>query len=605
MNFEIKKSIINDISIPSSISSEINKNKNKKLSPKKNNIFDKINKKEKELYNYEIIDQNSSKDNKTSKKLNPKIKFENIFDKNKDYLISQLKKENNTLEKEINEKNNYIEILKETINSNFINKNKYILNENEKIIKKEKIDIIVEYNNIISENKNLKKNIILQQLLIKEMKKDLENIKLNNNNDINGDKNYEVILKEKNDIIKELENKNIKLTNENQILKENKNININLIDNVYLTIKEVSLKLDNLNKTNNISKNDNIKKFIEQINIDSNGNLNIKEKINTINQFNDFIKLEIKLIQDFLNFNKNKIEDKKINNLFNSENGLNLNNNNNNKVKNNKFSLSYFKFNDKLENSLSKYNNRYILSNTDLNINLDKNNKMITNNKKILYRNRVDLKKKVLEKDSLIFKSNLISKGNENKEINTKVKELEEFMNNKKGNTFTLFKMNKKLKIPLPKNKTANLISPNKSNKMPFNLNLSKIDKKEKDNNYYEHIKTDIYSNNKFNLEYIKLNEILKNINNSNTCSNSNLNNKSNENSFKNSSLDLNNPKFLKIKNINEVNGLANEVMKPTFLKNNISLTYNNNDDNNRDKDYLFKDIKKLNIGGNNKYKNS
>ena len=53
-------------------------------------------------------------------------------------------------------------------------------------------------------------------------------------------------------------------------------------------------------------------------------------------------------------------------------------------------------------------------------------------------------------------------------------------------------------------------------------------------------------------------------------------------------------PKFLKIKDIKKANGLANEVMKPSFLKTNISLTLNNEEKEN-DK-YIFKDIKRYEI---------
>ena len=593
MNFEIKKSIIKNITIPSSLSSEIKKNKNKKLSPKQNKLFDDKSKKEKEFYNYEL-DQSSENINITTKKVNPKIKFENIFDKNKDYIINQLKKEKSKFEKDINEKKNYIEILKQTINSNFLNKTKFIINE--KISKKEKIDLIVDYNNLLSENKNIKKNLILQQLLVNEMKKEIEKLKsekdkmqLNNNNDINGDKNYEIILREKNDLIKELQNKNMKLISENQKLKEktdnnNKIIDTDFIDTLYSTIKEISLTLDNFNKSNNIPiKSDSsniIKKYLEQINIDNNGNFTIKDKLNKINQFNDFIKEELKML---LNYIKDKNEEKNINILFNSENGLNYNNNN-------------------------------------------------------LYRNgenKVNLKKKLLEKDSLIFNSNLISQRSQNKNnnLNTKVKELTELINNKKDknennndNNSSLFKQNKKLKIPLPVNKTVNYLSPNEKNEkkienmhIPFILNFSKINKKQKKSNLsnysnndiykekekekqkkifknFEYIKTDINDvNKKFDLEFIKLNEILKNINSTNTLSNSNLTNKSNDNSFKNFDIDKISPKFLKIKTINEVNGLANEVMKPSFLKSNIYLT--SNDEKDKDKDnFIFKDIKKLEI---------
>ena len=118
----------------------------------------------------------------------------------------------------------------------------------------------------------------------------------------------------------------------------------------------------------------------------------------------------------------------------------------------------------------------------------------------------------------------------------------------------------------------------------------------------FEYLKTDINDNsktNKIDFEYIKFNEIFKNINNSNILS-SHINYK--ENSIKiNKDLDnkyktknIRSPTFLKIKNIKEVNGLANEVMKPSFLKTDVSLSLNNDD---KDTDnYIFKDIKKYEI---------
>ena len=121
-----------------------------------------------------------------------------------------------------------------------------------------------------------------------------------------------------------------------------------------------------------------------------------------------------------------------------------------------------------------------------------------------------------------------------------------------------------------------------------------------------EHIKTDINLNshhkNKLDFEYIKLNLIFKDMNNSNILSaeikrteNSSqkyLDRKKNNNLFNkymNSA-----PKFLKIKDIKKANGLADEVMKPSFLKTNISLSLNN-DEKDKDK-FIFKDIKRYEI---------
>ena len=143
-----------------------------------------------------------------------------------------------------------------------------------------------------------------------------------------------------------------------------------------------------------------------------------------------------------------------------------------------------------------------------------------------------------------------------------------------------------------------------------------KNNKKEKENNEksnIEYIKTDLDNNNKLNkydLEYIKLDYIFQNLNNSSILSTKkrisensikDLKGEKKENNFNNKDTKVNNngiPKFLKVKNIKEVNGLTKEVMKPSFLKTDISLSIKNKKNNNdKDVEYnIFKDIKKYEI---------
>ena len=571
--------------------------------------------------------------------------------------LIQLKKNNNSIFKNnVYEKCNYIKVFEKANNSN--------LNKDEKIIYKNKVDLIQEYNELLSENKKIKKSIILQQILVNEMKKDLENLKLEKNksvneqiefdkNNINGDNNYQNILQEKNNLIIELKNKNTKLTSENQILQEKLNeinkekVENNFIDNLYENILQISIDLGNNNKKNNTLYN---KDFLNHINFDDNGNFSITDKINNINKCIDFIKTEIRIMIN--NQKEDKNVDRKINNyeyidkkftdLYNSENGLN----NNELKKNNldgKIKLNNFKYNKKLTN------NRYILSNSDLNMNENLDNKIgLMPNK-----TRFNLKKYFLEKNDVIYKSNLISNSNNSlndsrenikTELNSKVKELTQLINNNKNNLVSrqskLLKQGKKFKVPFPKfsiNKTFNSVSYNNLNENNIKkyeniasiINLSKINKtkkklilnyssnvpnnsKKKDRNndsIYEHIKTDININNKsskYDFEYIKLNSLFKNLNNSNILSkdikNMETSNKNKETKNKRFINNLsgakkigNVPKFLKIKNINEVNGLANEVMKPSFLKTDISLSVNNNDEKDFG-NFIFKDIKKYEI---------
>ena len=680
MNLETK--------IQNYFSSGIRKSKFKieKISHKIDNIKNEKNKIENELYNYEE-EPNLENINLTNNKVQPKIESENIcdnnnyIDNNDDNLISKLiklKKEKNIIKNDLKENNYYLKG----------NKNK--LNNLENNMIKNKNELIEEYNNILCENKRIKKSMIIQQILVNEMKKDLENLKLekskysekeliNDENDSNKNNNYKNLLQQKNNLINELQNENMKLLNENLLLKENLTENKNLkenkiLDELFESIKQTAINLQNFNRINKIDINNDENNFLKNILEPINGkkeNPLIEDKLSAINKFNEFLKIENKILinhskkekNDEMKINEYTNIDKEFNGLFKSENKFNYYNDKINKTTtalenrrtekiNNKFNLSSFKYNDRLEKSLlTKYNNnnRYIVSNTDLDLKENSYNKM----KSLLHKNKINLKKKLLEKEGAAFKNSYISNNknilNDSKEsIDNKVREISDLINNKKNILTTepiFFKKQKKIKIPVPKlqiNKTSSYISSEKLNEKSFKyfeniplklkLNLNKINKEKKQkkmsySNYdtsnnddndndndnernkksqLEHIKTDININshhkNKLDFEYIKLNLIFKNMNNSNILSaeikntensskkylerqkNNNLFNK-----YMNSA-----PKFLKIKDIKKANGLANEVMKPSFLKTNISLTLNNEEKEN-DK-YIFKDIKRYEI---------
>ena len=665
-------------------SSGIRKSKFKieKISHKIDNIKNEKNKIENELYNYEE-EPNLENINLTNNKVQPKIESENIcdnnnyIDNNDDNLISKLiklKKEKNIIKNDLKENNYYLKG----------NKNK--LNNLENNMIKNKNELIEEYNNILCENKRIKKSMIIQQILVNEMKKDLENLKLekskynekeliNDENDSNKNNNYNNLLQQKNNLINELQNENMKLLNENLLLKENLTENKNLkenkiLDELFESIKQTAINLQNFNRINKIDINNDENNFLKNILEPINGkkeNPLIEDKLSTINKFNEFLKIENKILinhskkekNDEMKINEYTNIDKEFNGLFKSENKFNYYNDKINKTTtalenrrtekiNNKFNLSSFKYNDRLEKSLlTKYNNnnRYIVSITDLDLKENSYNKM----KSLLHKNKINLKKKLLEKEDAAFKNSYTSNNknilNDSKEsIDNKVREISDLINNKKNILTTepiFFKKQKKIKIPVPKlqiNKTSSYISSEKLNEKSFKyfeniplklkLNLNKINKEKKQkkmsySNYdtsnnddndnernkksqLEHIKTDININshhkNKLDFEYIKLNLIFKNMNNSNILSaeikntensskkylerqkNNNLFNK-----YMNSA-----PKFLKIKDIKKANGLANEVMKPSFLKTNISLTLNNEEKEN-DK-YIFKDIKRYEI---------
>ena len=109
-------------------------------------------------------------------------------------------------------------------------------------------------------------------------------------------------------------------------------------------------------------------------------------------------------------------------------------------------------------------------------------------------------------------------------------------------------------------------------------------------------------------MEYIKLDLIFQNLNNSSILSTQkktkensikNLKSKKIEKNYKNKDKKINNngiQKFLKVKNIKEVNGLTKEVMKHSFLKTDISQSINNNNKEKDTDNFIFKDIKKYEI---------
>ena len=393
----------------------------------------------------------------------------------KDNIISQLKQYN------------YLDILKEILNNNFINdNNKYNIENNKNT------DLISICNNYRAENKKIKKSIILQQILINEMKKEIETYKLeienstnkflkekkelnkiienqkkeiesikklNNieNDKFNGKKSLEEInnyiiekeenknnLKEKNNIIKDMQNKNLNIikldkNNNNSFIGDSNIIKeenlVKLINNSYITIKQISNNIkffndNNLDNENIIIKN--LKDFIEHINFDNNGNISINDKLTTINEFNNIIKLELDLLFKYISNNNNTNLENLISDLDKSNN-LNLNSNNllspengQNNIRNSKVNTDNKKYyNNKIfkkidiiinKNKLAKTNiimdnltksKRFLNDNIRYkNINkssdenaINKKNKSI-NNKKALSSN-------LLEKNSIVYKSNL------------------------------------------------------------------------------------------------------------------------------------------------------------------------------------------------------
>ena len=157
-------------------------------------------------------------------------------------VINQLKTENSKLEAhlrnynlKIQEQENYIEILKQTIESDIIKNGKKLqFNKIGDKLGLSPTDFLVKYTELISENEKLKKNLLLQQVLSTNMKNELEELK--NNESIKSKHDNDMInenIKLKTDInIKNIENENL-----------NKKLELNLGD--FISQKELLIKEKN------------------------------------------------------------------------------------------------------------------------------------------------------------------------------------------------------------------------------------------------------------------------------------------------------------------------------------------------------------------------
>ena len=82
------------------------------------------------------------------------------------------------------EQNNYIEILKQTINNCLLKNGNITMNNLDnasKQLNKSPIDILTEYTSLKSQNETIKKQLVMQQILYKDMKNEITNLKNENN----------------------------------------------------------------------------------------------------------------------------------------------------------------------------------------------------------------------------------------------------------------------------------------------------------------------------------------------------------------------------------------------------------------------------------------
>ena len=536
------------------------------LQKEKNELIERINK-------YENINN----------KMNKKIEEQEIKLKEKQNIEKELKKEIDTqkqlyanLNQELDLKNKKIYSLQKDINGeeelNIIkNNNNYI------------IDIVNDlYNNIKDISKNIK-------LCIEKIEKEEKNSQNNLN-----------IVKQCLDIINSDNNGNISLNDKLSTLKEFIHF-IKSKSEILFSIYELSLNKNNFDKIK-IEENEEIINYSSQ-NGQNTFNKSEKRKINRINDYN---KKYLDNKNMFKKIDLHKYKNKAIKTNYNEKNNAynidmkdyNMNCNNNDLIS--------------IQNSDSK--NQYLQkNNVALNFNISEIGKSpmdtIINNSRTRNSNFDDLfstvfKEKIIKKknihnlkvNQLDYHSNLINRFNtySKPKKKSKLNMSEEININKIDNTTNIFPSNKKI-INISE-RSDRILSLNSTSRKPINENEKVNDKNSLNinpnilktnlllnlnntsNNHKKTISsTSTFYNNNKELNYLKDTYTLEN---KKTIETSNkmrklkkTKNKLAIRMIQKELFDENN-----IKKNKKINGLAEEIMKPSFLKgnNNFSLTYKN-----------------------------
>ena len=382
--------------------------------------------------------------------------------------LNEIKNNENDLKKNLNKQKKLCFTLQTEINSlkqknedlieinEKISKDKCIINIEEKSLEDYK-KIIQEKNTIIKELKEQNLNLLKENDSIKyNIENKTDNIdKNNNNNNNNTNNNNDNTLLEKK-CYEQIENLNNCIKNKELELykiKANENNNRKIIDDVYEIIKDISNNIKMYyNNMDNKSLNQNeqiiyksLKDYIECINTDNNGNTSMDGKLKIIKDFSNIIKTKLELLFNHFNFNlnhknneilkeENDIINKNninLNNLFTSPNGQNNNTISNNitnkNVNNNRINNSNKKVlnNDlfkKIDISLNNFSSHNHVSDNNR-INKYKN-KLIINNQNLIKHNNTITQSNLLEKNSIIFKSNLSPLNKESLTINSTNKRL-------------------------------------------------------------------------------------------------------------------------------------------------------------------------------------
>ena len=271
----------------SEINNDINKERNKE-----EGIIEKIENKNEnnDRKNKSSFISNSCENSYFEDKLENELKSNNKMNKlktEKEHLEEKLKKEQNINK----EKTYYIEILKKALNDSILNSNNKKGNKN--LLN---LGIVLEYSKSKLENEKLKKNIIIQQILCDDMKKELESLKKEKDKLIEKKNTYIEKIKK----LEEYENKIKENMKSEQFLKDE-------LNKQRIICFNLTKEINNLNQKNNelLELNEKLRKEKCLINSQEK-NFDFEQIINEKNNQINELKLENQ------NLNK-KIEYAKIN----------------------------------------------------------------------------------------------------------------------------------------------------------------------------------------------------------------------------------------------------------------------------------------------------
>ena len=349
--------------------------------------------------------------------------FVNIKKNNSNSKINELQEQISQIQIINNEQKNYIEILKQTLDNKLIQFGHKKNLENLNI--KNPVDYVTELTEKITQNENIKKKLITQQIVIINMKNEFSNLnkqnkslkeKLNNYKsfiDNNTDNGIENDLKRQNQklitVVNQLNKKIILLNNNykqllaeyNNLKSENKTYEINKIKNneyvfkITEQIKKYLTEIINMKAKNSDNNFSLIKfqNFLDKMNTNSLNNNSILVSQDNYYSFNE----QLRKINDYINFISKEIQT--YNN--NSQSYKNLIIDYSKNKKNIRKKIIKLSVSNEEKKNIASYKNSY--SSKDI---LTLNNKNdILNKNKNLY-----IKEKILVNDSKIPKINQIYK---------------------------------------------------------------------------------------------------------------------------------------------------------------------------------------------------